>query len=504
MSDFKKSIPTLLGFIGTASLICLSGLSAGITPALLGVVGGLSTELSGDMLKSFSPDKIKGWLQKTHPDDLNHSIKKLFVKSINDALANISVLYSETTISPEEKKAARQAIKQLQQQLPAVLMDINNINLEDETVKSFLYTDNNAEDATVNYLVSVFDRTPGISNSLKNFLSKHIYSQVQLCFGEGLKNPQNHDAWAAFQRMLSEDIRDTVRNIEKTQLEIKDEIRDIKTAGKGFNKTQWAEIRKLNELLSDKPKVELLLNSALEDSLKGIELRENEIIRQTTETNLTVKELKILLEKLKKQEKMRFFLVISLLMFMLVGVAAAGYKTIQAPFNATINIHGWKGENHHPLKDIGIISVTVDGKILKSEISKDGTAVFTDLPVKVKNQPIKIDLTDTEGMPYFLADSVIVLQKGKVASANVLLQGIEKLTGEVIDRNTGYGVEGAIVRVAETETTTDSFGKFEIKIPPARQEAEQQINVYKTGYQRYSINVQMVGGEPCIIVLEKL
>jgi hypothetical protein len=74
-SLIKQDLTSLLGFVGTTALACISG---GVTtPALLSLVGGLSSGVASNLLLKFTPENMKKWFIGVHPDDLNHSLNKL-------------------------------------------------------------------------------------------------------------------------------------------------------------------------------------------------------------------------------------------------------------------------------------------------------------------------------------------------------------------------------------------------------------------------------------------
>ena len=147
MTNIKKDIPSLIGLITTVSLAVISGGLINTTTAqVFGSVGGnIGASLAANFLTGFTPAKIKRWFIDIHPDDLNHSIKKLFVESIQEALSNISVLFSETQASDNEKKQAKQFIKTLRKHLPEVLLNNNQIKLEESEIKHFLYEKDSEE-----------------------------------------------------------------------------------------------------------------------------------------------------------------------------------------------------------------------------------------------------------------------------------------------------------------------------------------------------------------------
>jgi RNA-binding protein YhbY len=342
----KQDLSSLLGVIGTTALACVTG---GITtPALLSLAGGLSS-VASNLLSEFSPGRMKKWFVDVHPDDLNHSLKKLFVHSIGEALSNISILYTESGASRQEKEVARKIIQKLQKELGTKMLDSNQIKLDEPEVKQFLY-DRQDDDAIVSYVQDKFDAA-GASPSFGQFLAQHLAPQIQLCYGEGLKNPANHDAWVTFQRMLAEDLQETANRIEQTQQKIKTGISELKQGTTGFSGTEMNEIRQLKEMLQNKKlmKVNISRNitKALTEALEKIEKKENELIRTTTETNLNVKDIKTIAIRMEKRQKQMTFIIVLSLAVTFIAAGALAFYLLNQPFTATVHVYGWEGTQHH-------------------------------------------------------------------------------------------------------------------------------------------------------------
>ena len=312
MKNIKKDIPSIVGLVATASLAIVSG--GLINPTAMNILGSVGSNVGASLvanfLAGFTPEKIKKWFVDVHPNDLNHSIKKLFIQSVQEALNNISILFSETQASDNEKKQAKQLIKILQNKLPDMFLNSNQIRLEESEIKHFLY-EKDKEEMICNFIENQFE-TFGITEPLKSFLAKNLPIQIQLCFGEGLKAPANHNAWIAFQRMLTEEIRNDIKQISDIQQSIKDDLSDLKFEKSGFSEKQISEIRKFTKILNDKKIIEVKIRSGVNQSLKSIESKANEIIRITTKTQLNVDELKTIIEKIRRQNRNNHIVIYAL------------------------------------------------------------------------------------------------------------------------------------------------------------------------------------------------
>ena len=251
MKNIKKDIPAIARLLGTTAFALATGGMSGIVGGVMSsTLKHMASGVIAHFITDFTPDKINKWFKDVHPNDLNHHIKKLFVKSINEALDNIYVLFTETQASKKEKKEARQLINDLQKRLPDILLDSNQIQLDEAEIKHFLY-DKDKEEAICRFIEDQFKELE-ISDLFKTVLSQNLPAQIQLCFGEGLKDPSNQDAWVAFQRMLTEEIRNDIKQIADTQQSIKDDLSDLKFEKSGFSEEQIGEIRQFVKILNNK------------------------------------------------------------------------------------------------------------------------------------------------------------------------------------------------------------------------------------------------------------
>ena len=501
MKDAKKEVLSAVGLIVTTSLAVVSG---GLVNPTLTNIG---ASLAANFLTGFTPAKIKKWFVDIHPNDLNHSIKKLFVHSISDALNNIFILFSETKVTDNEKKQAKKLIKTLQKELPEMLLKKQAIQLEEPEIKRFLYE--KGQEERINELIENQFGHFGITEPFKSFLAQNLPAQLQLCFGEGLKDPANHNAWVAFQRMLMEEIRNDIKNIADTQQSIKDDLSDLKFEKSGFSQEQIAEVHELVKILNDKKLIEVKIKNSVNESLKTIEDKANEIIQITTKTQLTVNELKTLTEKIERQNRINHMVIYVLSGCLLAAGVFTAYKLLNQPFTATVSIYGWENEQHNPLNGKGSLVLTLGDKTETAEINRQGEAVFKGIQPQYNGETVAICLTDTENEPYYLKDSIIKIQKNGVAKVQVLLYGLDKFVGRVVEiaGENKVGVPDADVYVNDLSTKTNERGNFTIDIPKNKQKREQYVEISKNGYVTYTHNempmVRTKTDAGCEIILKR-
>ena len=505
----KKELLSIAGILATTSLAVVSG--GLVNPAALNILssvgGNVGASLAAHFMGGLSPAKVKRLFIDVHPNDLNHSIKKLFVESIKDALDNIGILFAETQSSKIEKEEAKKLIKSLQKHLPELFFRTNALKFDEAEIKHFLY-DKEKEEMVCKFIEKQFSEF-GITEPFKSFLTKNLPAQIQLCFGEGLKDPANQHAWIAFQRMLTEEIRNDIKQIADTQKSIKDDLSDLKFTKSGFSKGQIEEIRQFINLLNDKKLIEVKIKNSVDKSLQSIEAKANEIIQITTKTQLTVDELKNIVEKIKRQNRTHFIFLFTLTACLLIAGVFSIYKVMNQPFTTTLSVYGWENEPQNPLEGKGALVLTLGDKTEKAEINRQGEAVFKGIMPQFNGKTVTVQLTDTENEPYFLTDSIIKIEKNGNTRIQVLLNGLAQFEGKIVEivGENRVGVSDATVYVNDLFTKTDKRGYFIIDIPENKQKREQYVEISKNGYITYTNNTMPMARKKtdsgCEIVLTK-
>lgn len=266
---------------------------------------------------------------------------------------------------------------------------------------------------------------------------------------------------------------------------------------------QLKEIQQLRSLLENKKLIKANINKTLSDKLKQIEARENKVISITTDTNLKVKDLHKLVDKIHRHQKKSIYIIAASLFIIIILLSTwAVYNFSNQPFNFTLQIYGWKGKQHNPLSSHGTINLYFGDKIERAEINSQREANFINIPAEYKNKKVSVVLNDLKGEPYFLKDSVTEIVKNGKVFLQVNFRGLDVLEGIVIDAVTGSGLYKATVIVAEISTFTDSNGKFRINIPQQLQETEQRVEIFKDDYNSRVNTIPMMGNHKHRIVLD--
>jgi hypothetical protein len=489
VKKIKKDIPALVGVIATASL---SYVTCGMTIPVLTTLGNIGTSVAANLLSEFTPNKIKKW-KNVHPNDLNHSIKKLFIQSIEEALTAISKSFSDQpNATVEEKKRAEQLVKEIQKYLKDILLNQNQIQLSKKNIEQFLY-DQDGEDTIIPFVENQFEIL-GVTEPFQSFLAQKLPSHIQIYFGEGLKDPANSDAWIAFQRMLTEEIRNDIKQIADNQQNIREDLADLKFEKSGLSKEQIDEIHQLIKILNDKKLVKIKMNEGINQSLTSIEKKANEVIRITTNTNITVGQLKTMGGKIQRQNQLNHRIIYSLATFLLLASVFLGYIFMNQPFSVTIHITDWKGRDSKQINNSNS-QIKILNKISKS--ITDGEVEFSDISAKYKNQKIRIEFLPCENCgAYELMSDSVILRKDKKYELKIKVKGLDQIYGYVTDIK-GNPIDSAKVEIAGTKSPlyayTNNVGRYQIIIPIEQQEWIQRVNVTK---QNYSVgdNEKYLGG----------
>lgn len=495
----RKDI-TSKALLGPLTYLSLSCLSTGLSGAtLLAMATEISGSFAADAIKGLTKQKLKALIWGSHPKDYNLSIRKLFIQSLSEALDNVYALYKESGANTVERKHAHKLIGALQKLLADGERSVLSDSFwSDKDVLRFIREEAAPEDIT-HVLQEAFCDNPSDQKFL-DFISRHYPAQIQLCFGEGLQAPEHHSAWVAYQRLMSDELRLMLSELSAEQQTLKKELR-VGDLGHGWSEQQWLELRKLSELLEQPQKFELALNEALAKTLGSIELQVNQLIHLTTATHHTVKEIKqIQREQLRHGRRIHRSVLGLLLLFLLSG-ATITWLTLRAPFNYVLQLHGWRGQTHIPLRSHGTLVLRVDGKSYRADINSRGQALFIDLPAGTKNKQAKVYLEDTDGMPYYCLDNLVQITQGELAYLAISLEGIDCASGIVKDEVSQEPLVGAHVRVATVEGYTDSNGEFSLLIPQSEQAEELEFQITHAGYYPYRANHIMIGKAPSRIYL---
>ncbi|MDR2948090.1 MAG: hypothetical protein LBV71_02680 [Prevotella sp.] len=509
MKNTRSILPTAVGLLTATAVAVVTSDYA--TASLASIAGQIGTGVAGNMLSSLIPSRLNNI--EDDPEKLNHSIKKLFINSISQALSSVYITYTkDDNVTKKEKKEALKIVGFLQKGLTDELNNNSILDINENLVNDFLYQKDlpHNQDIISYILRKLAISETQISDSFKRCLSENYNTYIELTFGEGLKEDSNRNAWIAFQRLLIEDLRDRLVRIEDGQIRIEEKLTSLKDVNGEFTDEEMKVIRDLKKTLQDKELIKTHVSKTTTKRLKAIEANGAKVLSIITKTDVQVDNIYIIIKSFvedynreRRKAKRNIIILILFLIICFPLITYLTYNSFTQPFTLSIQTHGWKGKKHRPLEGVGTLEIVLGDKTEKAEISRNGEAIFKNVDHKYNKTSVLVRLLDTRGELYYVSDSTVFINKNKINYVQIGLKGIDELQGIIIDNISGDGLGQATVELAGVETTTDEKGRFRLSIPITKQEKKQEIYVYKEGYTTYRAMVPMGNENECRIVLKR-
>ena len=160
---------------------------------------------------------------------------------------------------------------------------------------------------------------------------------------------------------------------------------------------------------------------------------------------------------------------------------------------ATIEILDWKGENNDFInKSESKVRIWLGSEHRDFKSIIDGAVEFSEIPAKYKNERVKVEFQPSDNFPLmYIKETTILLQTKESMKLKVYVKGLDSIRGNIKDYDTEEIIEGALIKINGQSTYSDSSGDFKMDFAPDKQEMRQTIEIYKTNYERYYINVNM-------------
>ena len=157
----------------------------------------------------------------------------------------------------------------------------------------------------------------------------------------------------------------------------------------------------------------------------------------------------------------------------------------------TVLVHGKEGKDDIVLPNRGIVYLIYGDAKIPEQINNEGEATFKQIPESffAADSKVEILFEDPEGEPYKAAfsDSLYNLKPNSHIALQVVLLGMEQISGIVKDFETGKAIESATIRVFGKSTLSNEFGEFVLDIPEAQQQQFITLRVFKEGYQDWEM-----------------
>jgi hypothetical protein len=265
MRDFSKKIIPVIGKFSVLGLSILGSAGVGILSKGINIGGSIAVNLLSDIAK----EGYTGFLKRiipTHPNELNHDIRKVLKEAFNQAMANMLVLYREQAPPGNSFKIAGRFIKAIQKSGVRLLAEKFAVQQTILTEKLSVDDEQQKIMKEISLELESVDLDPGF----KVFFADNFLFQFRLCFAEGLKSNDNHKAWVAFQMLMTEGIKRDIKDILKAQDSLSTELSELKKQN-ALGRTSRLSPQKRKELelllkeFNSPEKLEISYNKALRE-----------------------------------------------------------------------------------------------------------------------------------------------------------------------------------------------------------------------------------------------
>jgi len=169
----------------------------------------------------------------------------------------------------------------------------------------------------------------------------------------------------------------------------------------------------------------------------------------------------------------------------------------------TVYVHGTISKQDYILENTGELLVDFEGDRRSAKIGEKGRTVFSEIPLKYRNQPVPIHLK-AKGYQLELPNKMHILNE-KPIYLGVKSSCFSCRIYGVIEKGSKH-VSNAIVTVDYIKgvvDTTDNYGFFDLLIPPDQEQKQYIITVLKNGEIVYQEETTPAPGVPTKITLFK-
>jgi uncharacterized protein YihD (DUF1040 family) len=192
------------------------------------------------------------------PNELNHSIVKLFSASIFGALEQalseykddkynskeVAGMYGAPLISGQDMASTKKAVKQTK----GLLEDVYSLEWEETDVMNFVGKIISEESKTkIIKCIKKLLKDNGAEDALIDLIDDKFVRHVISYFREGLKNPNNSDAWIGYQRTILENLPDK----DNLNAQTKKIINGLQAPIEEIRNNQFYQTEKIEELINE-------------------------------------------------------------------------------------------------------------------------------------------------------------------------------------------------------------------------------------------------------------
>lgn len=483
MKEEKKE--TIKNLSGVAITVGLALATQGSSGLMLGVLNGIAGNLASSYIEKASFGKIKKLLEQQNPSNLNHDIQKLIIKAIGWAVKNIGIIYGEKIEASKKQK------EELSSFIKILLAEIETLNdsFSANTSNSLINAIENPPNDDV--LFNAFDLNlsdfPIINEQLPfpEYFKEKFQPNIQLCFGELLKDEKNRPALIAYQREVFRSLEfgiDKVIAQNNLILEKLDNRKDVEQENKILYEVKNV-LKKKNKNAPDS-----LFIQSLNVQLKTISEQNDVIIKQNLkilDTLLEVKEItKVTLLEINQNwfEKNKVYVLLGAVFAILV-ISGLVYHLKSQPFNMVLNIEKNKVLNINPdypaTSEAARLRLYLPQENKEKELTFSNEIIVSSLPASLKGSSCKAELID----PFWkLSIDSIFLQSKNITISIEPNDALAIVSGRVLSRNGQLRINNAKVIVDKQQALTDDLGKFTLSIPISNRKSSYLIRIEKDGY----------------------
>lgn len=483
MQDKNEIIKNFAGIaLSTGLAIATQGSSNLILGTLSGMAGGIAT----NFIANVEFNKIKKLLKETDPSDLNHDLQKIIIQALEWAILNIQILYKKEALNKLQ-------IEELNEFSKSLIEEVKILNTQlSKKGESFYKTIEKPKNEQVVFKTFDLkvDTFPVIYNDkpYNKFFKKHFTSNLQLCFGELLKNEKNRPALIAYQREIYQNLDTNIdrvisqnEKILKTLTQQEDKEPTIKENEKWVVVKDKISNKSLNAVT---PEFENLLHSRLSNIKQDTEL----LIDTTSDIKNEIERVKGITVGLGKELKKNWIaknkvLILSLFAIAALAITGLTYKLNTTPFQMNIGLDidkNIKVHSEYPkLSKEARLRFYFPQENIEKEVTFNNEIILSEISNDLKNSKIKIELIDDY---WKLSNNSIIINDTIIQLSRQPNDRLANISGKVISRNLQELIHNAIIKVDGLETSTNKNGEFSLNIPIELRKPDYIIRAEKEGY----------------------
>ena len=156
--------------------------------------------------------------------------------------------------------------------------------------------------------------------------------------------------------------------------------------------------------------------------------------------------------------------------------------------NAIIKIVNWRGEIPTDFVKEQIyqskITITILGNKYMPTIDGEIKVPYS----KYRNKEVPIEFESDNDILYIKDKKITLTDTTKL---KVFIKGLDKISGNIKDYETEKNIEGALIKIGEKETYSDSLGNFKMEFLLNEQKVYQRIEITKIGYEDWILDEDM-------------